>query len=42
MGKHSLTWDATDGQKRPLPSGIYFYRLDTHPGTIQKKMILLR
>ena len=36
-GEHAITFDAAD-----LPSGIYYYRLETPDGVLARKMLLLR
>ncbi len=41
-GRHQAVWDATDGNGRPVPSGLYFYRLETVNGTRTGKMLFLR
>ena len=41
-GSYRVKWDGTDDYGHPLPSGIYFYRLKTPSGQMQRKMILLR
>jgi flagellar hook assembly protein FlgD len=41
-GEYSLVWDATDERNITVSSGTYFYRLEAHNLTMQKKMILVR
>ncbi len=41
-GDHSIIWDGTDSAGRVLPSGIYFYRLNTSHGSEMRKCILLK
>jgi hypothetical protein len=41
-GHHEVSWDGHDAAGRPLPSGIYFYRLVTGVGTRTAKLIVLR
>lgn len=41
-GSHSTLWDGKDLYGSSVPSGIYFYKLETVYYSISKKMILLR
>ncbi|NIV95767.1 T9SS type A sorting domain-containing protein [candidate division KSB1 bacterium] len=41
-GSHSVTWDGTDDNGQPVPSGVYFYRFDAGIVSGTKKMILMR
>ena len=41
-GEYSVQWDATDDEKHPVSSGIYFYRLETGKKTLCRKMHLIR
>lgn len=41
-GRHQAVWNATDGDGRPVASGLYFYRLETVNGTRTGKMLYLR
>lgn len=41
-GHYRASFDATDDAGRPLPSGLYFYRLDTGGDSQTRKMMLLR
>jgi hypothetical protein len=41
-GKHLLVWDGTNRQRRPLASGVYFYRLTAGELQVTKKLLLLR
>ncbi|MBN1755519.1 T9SS type A sorting domain-containing protein [bacterium] len=39
--QNSITWDGTDQNGIPQPSGIYFYTLSYHNHQISKKMVFL-
>ena len=41
-GTHRLSWDGKDDSGRLLPSGIYFYRIDTQHSCVIQKLMLLR
>lgn len=41
-GKHLFVWDGTNRQRRPLASGVYFYRLVAGELQATKKLLLLR
>jgi len=41
-GKHVLRWDGTDGEERPVGSGIYFCRVQAGSYRRDVKMVLLR
>jgi len=41
-GEHLERWNGTDDHGRPLPSGAYFYRLESAGFMDSKKLILLR
>jgi hypothetical protein len=41
-GAHAERWNGTDDRGRPLPSGAYFYRLESEGFLDSKKLILLR
>lgn len=41
-GYHSIVWNGTDNQNKPLSNGIYFYRLKTPEKTFTRKMVMLK
>jgi hypothetical protein len=41
-GRHDVTWNGVDSTGRPVPAGIYFYRLDAGTNTSTRKMIVLK
>jgi len=41
-GKHSVVWNGKDSTSSPVSSGIYFYRLTTTIGSVQRKMALIK
>ncbi|MEM9664532.1 MAG: PQQ-binding-like beta-propeller repeat protein [Bacteroidota bacterium] len=41
-GRYTATWRGTDGQGRPVASGLYLYRLTTGRTTLTQTMLLLR
>ena len=41
-GKHQIIWDGKNNYDKQVSSGIYFYRLNTNQGVINKKMLLLK
>jgi len=41
-GDHALTWMGQDDSGRPVPSGIYYYRLDAGGQTATRQMIRIR
>ncbi len=42
-GQHSITWNGTDQNNKPISSGVYFYRLITDDKIIgTKRMLLLK
>ena len=42
QGEYSVQWDAKNSLGNKVPSGIYFYKLETRDFTKTKKMILLK
>jgi outer membrane protein assembly factor BamB len=42
VGQHSVIWNGTDENEKQISSGIYFYRLKTNYGNIQKRMLLIK
>jgi len=41
-GSVSVRWDARDAEGRRVPSGLYFYHLETRSGTFTRKMVVLK
>ena len=41
-GNHRITWDGKDNNQIKVPSGVYFYQIETDNYTSNKKIILLR
>ncbi len=41
-GRHEVTWRGMDQEGRKVPSGQYFYRLDTGRNVETRKMVLLK
>jgi hypothetical protein len=42
FGSHTLVWAGVDERGRAVPSGVYFYRLETPGFTATRKMLLLK
>jgi hypothetical protein len=41
-GPHEITFDGRDSAGRPLPSGVYFYRLSANETSLVRKMVITR
>ncbi|MFQ5630836.1 MAG: FlgD immunoglobulin-like domain containing protein, partial [bacterium] len=41
-GRYEVTWDGMDNLQRPMPSGVYIYRLEAGAVTLSRSMVLLR
>lgn len=41
-GSYTLAWNGTDSTGRALPSGVYYYQLETSRARQAKKMLLIR
>jgi len=41
-GEHTVVWEGTDHAGRPLPSAVYFYRLDLAGFDATRRMALVR
>ncbi|MGQ9852274.1 MAG: family 16 glycosylhydrolase [Candidatus Oleimicrobiaceae bacterium] len=41
-GTHAITWDGTTAEGYPLPSGVYFLRLQSGAVRVTRRMVLLR
>lgn len=42
VGRHELGWDGRDGEGRPLPSGVYVYRMRAGAFATSRKLAILR
>jgi hypothetical protein len=40
--KFKIAWDGTDSNSKPVPSGIYLYKLSAGKHTLTKKMLLVK
>jgi flagellar hook assembly protein FlgD len=41
-GRYNVTWTGTDGNGRPVASGVYFYRIVFDNSAQTRKMLLLK
>jgi len=41
-GKHTVTWNRLDAQGKPVPQGVYFYKLKAGEFNAARKFILIR
>lgn len=41
-GRHSVTWDGTDGSGEDVASGLYFYRMEASASVETRKMVKLK
>jgi hypothetical protein len=41
-GPQEVSWDGRDGESRALPSGVYFFQLDSGGRSVTRKLALLR
>jgi hypothetical protein len=41
-GRHSVVWNGSDDNNRPLPSGLYLYKIESGDLSAARKMILLK
>jgi flagellar hook assembly protein FlgD len=41
-GSHTVVWDGTDAQGRPVAAGLYFCRMSTDGLSLHKPLVLLR
>jgi hypothetical protein len=42
VGKSSVSWDGRDSNGRPVPAGIYVYKLSTRSQTLSRRMMITR
>ncbi len=42
IGAYSFDWNSVDKNKKPVSSGIYFYKLKTGSSSLSRKMLLLK
>ena len=41
-GRHEIVWNGTDADGQPVPSGVYFLKLDSEDGSFSKRAVLLK
>ena len=41
-GDHRITWDGSDNNSNPVPSGVYFYKIKSEQKTETRKMVLVK
>jgi hypothetical protein len=41
-GEHSVVWNGTDANNRPVSSGVYFYKMNAGKYSSSKKMIMMK
>jgi len=41
-GEHSIVWNGTDQNNRPVSSGVYFYKMNAGKYSATKKMIMMK
>ncbi len=41
-GKHTIIWNGTDNNNRPVASGIYLYRMTSNSCSVTNKMMLMK
>jgi flagellar hook capping protein FlgD len=41
-GEHVINWNGRSDQQKAMPSGVYYYRMNSNAQYINKKMILLK
>ena len=41
-GYHQITWDGTNSMGIQVPSGMYFYKLESEYQTLTKKMVMMK